>query len=148
MEEPKQDTKHIDETQPDVFEFIIEEENRFKTGIGVPVIDGWDFEMYKHIRHSVLYKYGQLAETTKTDDKPVENIILPILNVAYRSEDIDVKDIELYVDNKKNYYKSLIVKKFHDRWARENEMDTLLDLLKVSKIDFGLGLIKDVNGEP
>lgn len=103
--------------------------------------------MYKHIRLSVLYKYGQL-DTGKTDDKPVENIILPILNVAYRLEDINVKDIEAYVNDPKNYYKSLLVRKFHNKWAREFEIDTFIDAVKTSWIDFGLGLVKNNGKKP
>jgi len=134
------------DTREGVFEYIQREEKEFKTK-GVPIVDGWDFEMYKHIRLSTLYKYGQL-DTGKTDDKPVENIILPILNVAYRLEDIDVKDIEPYVDDPKNYFKSFFVKKFHARWARKYEIDTFIDQTKTSWIDYGLGLVKNVGKEP
>ena len=133
-------------TELTVFDYITQEETAFKTA-GVPIVDGWDFEMHNHIRRTVLYKYGQL-ETGKTDDKPVENIILPILNVAYRSEDIDVKDIIPYVDDKNNTHKSLLVKKFHDRWARREELDTFIDAVNASRIDFGLGLVKFVGGKP
>ena len=134
-------------TNETVFEYITREEIEYKTGPGVPVIDGWDFKMHEHIRLSVLYKYGQL-DSGKTDDKPVENIILPILNVAYRLEDINVKDIEPYVDDSKNYFKSFLVKKFHDRWARKFEIDTFIDSVKTSWIDFGLGLVKNVGKNP
>ena len=136
----------MENTSETVFDYIKREESEFQT-TGVPLVDGWDFEMYKHIRFAVLYKHGQL-DSGKTENKPVENIILPILNVAYRSEDIDVKDIIPYVDDKKNYHKSLLVKKFHDRWAREFEIDTFLDNLKISKIDFGLVLVKNNKDYP
>jgi len=134
----------------DVFQFIKTEETLFQTGVGVPVVDGWDFDMYNHIRKSTLYKFGQLANRTKTDDDPVINIILPILNVAYRAENIDVKDIIPYVNDPKNQHKSMFVKKFHDRWARseEFEMDEFLDDLQESKTDFGLVLVKKGGGHP
>lgn len=109
-------------------------------------MDGWDFEMHRHIRLSVLYKYGQL-DSGKTDDKPVENIILPILNVAYRLEDIDVKDINPYVNEAKNFWKSFFVKKFHDKWARKFEIDTFIDEAKISRIDFGLTLVKNFDNK-
>ena len=134
------------ETRENVFEYIQREEKEFQTH-GVPIIDGWDFEMYRHIRLSVLYKYGQL-DTGKTDDKPVENIILPILNVAYRLEDINIKDIEPYVNDKDNYYKSFLVRKFHNKWVRKFEIDTFIDSVKTSWIDFGLGLVKNKGKNP
>jgi hypothetical protein len=134
----------MEKTTENVFDYIIREENNFKFGTGVPIVDGWDWKMHEHIRKSTLYKYGQLANRTKTDDDPVINIILPILNVSYRSEDIDLKDIIPYVDDPQNNHKSLIVKKFHDRWARQEEfeMDEFIDDLKTEKTDYGLTLIK------
>ena len=133
--------KIMEETREDVFSYIKREETEFQTH-GVPVIDGWEFSMHEHIRRSILYKYGQLWGRTKTDDDPVENIILPILNVAYRLEDIEVKQITPYVNSDKDSHKSLFVKKFHDRWARKNEVDTFFDKVKTEWIDFGLGLVK------
>jgi len=129
-----------------VFSFIKNEEKNFQNK-GVPIVDGWDFHMYNHIRLTTLYKYGQL-DSGKTDDKPVENIILPILRVASRLEDINVKDIQPYVDDRENHFKSFLVKKFHDRWARENDIDTLIDRIKDSWIDFGLGVVKNKGKSP
>ena len=137
----------MEKTTETVYEYILREEQEFKTGMGVPVVDGWDFKMHEHIRLTTLYKYGQLS-TGKTDDKPVENIILPILNVAYRLEDIDVKDIKIYVDDKNLFHKSFVLKKFHARWARKFEIDTFLDRLKTSWIDFGLALVKNKGKSP
>ena len=134
-------------TTETVYQYILREEKEFQTGPGVPVVDGWDFKMHEHIRLTTLYKYGQLS-TGKTDDKPVENIILPILNVAYRLEDINVKDIKIYVDDKNLFHKSFIIRKFHDRWARKFEIDTFLDNLKTSWIDFGLSLVKNRKNHP
>jgi hypothetical protein len=130
----------------DIYSYILDEEKSFKT-TGVPVIDGWDFEMYRHIKKSVLYKYGQL-EKNMTENTPVENIILPILNVAYRLEDVNVKDIECYVNDPKNYHLSFFTRKFHDRWTRKYEIDTFIDEAKDSRIDFGLCLVKNVNNRP
>lgn len=136
--------------QEDVFSFIKNEETEFQSGMGVPVIDGWDFKMYEHIRKSTLYKYGQLANRVKTDNDPVINIILPILNVAYRLLDVDVKDIVPYVDMENSRHLSLLVKRFHDRWARREEfdLDDYLDELKEQWYDFGLGLTKKGSGHP
>lgn len=102
--------------------------------------------MYDHIRLSTLYKHGQL-ESGKTDDKPVKNIIKPILNVAYRSEGFDVKDITPFVNSSKDSYKSFLVRKYHNRWARKWNIDTFIDEMVESYTDFGLSLVKNVNQE-
>lgn len=125
-----------------VFNYIIREETAYQT-TGVPVVDGYEFKMYEHIRLSTLYKNGQLAEGNPSGLKPIKNIIRPILNVAYRSEGFDVKDIEPYVDDKDNYYKSFLVRKYHDRWARKNNLDTIIDDSVETYIDNGLILLKN-----
>lgn len=126
-----------------VFDYILSEESSYQT-LGVPIVDQWDFRMHQHIQLSTLYKYGQLS-TGKTDDKPVKNIVKPVLNVARRSEGFDVKDIEPYVNDQDNHFKSFLVRKFHDKWARKWGIDTVIDESMDSFIDYGLTLVKDVN---
>lgn len=115
----------------------------------ITVIDGYDFNFKEHIRTSVLYKNSQLESGKNKgqgDEKPVKNITLPILRLQYRTEGFDVKDIELFVDDAKNYYKSFLVKKYHTKWARENHMDTFIDQLVESYVDFGGVLVKRTKG--
>ena len=57
-----------------------------------------------------------------------------------------MKDIEIYVNNSDNYHKSLLVRKFHDKWALKHEMDTFIDELVESYVDYGGVLIKKVDG--
>lgn len=128
----------------DIYKYIIAEEISYKT-MPVPIVDGYEWHMHKHIQLSTLYKNSRL-ETGNTDDKPVKNIIRPILNVSYRSEGFDVKDIEPYVNSEKDYFKSFLVKKFHAKWAKKNDMDTFIDELVESYVDYGGALVKNVNG--
>jgi len=60
-----------------------------------------------------MYNNSQLT-TGKDDFKPVKNITRPILNLQRRSEDVDVKDVQLYADDKDKYHLSFLVKKYHD----------------------------------
>lgn len=124
-----------------IYTYIEEQEVAFKTKI--PLEDGWFWNFRDHIRLSFLYKHAQFE--TKNDDRelrPFKNIARPILNVQYRTEGFDVKDIEIYVDNPDDYHKSFLVKKWHDRWARENAMDTFIDDLVQSFVDYGGALVK------
>lgn len=133
-------------TQPDnIFDYIIKEENAYQ--LPVDIVDEWQWGMKEHIKTSIFYKNGRLL-TGNFDDKPVKNIILPILNLEYRAEDIDVKDIMLYVDNPELYHLSFLVKKYHDDvFVVENDIDTFIDEEKEEMIDLGASLIKDT-GEP
>ena len=110
----------------------------------VDVVDGWRWNFREHVNTSILYKNGRL-KTGNHDDKPVKNIVLPILNLEYRAEDIDVKDIQLYVDDPDQNYLSFFIKKYHDDvFVIENDVDTFIDEEKEEHIDLGGVLVKDV----
>jgi hypothetical protein len=133
------------ETKPEkIYEYIATEETNYKTH-GVPIIDGYEFKMYEHIRLSTLYKNSKFSTGKDDGNRPYKNIIRPIVNVAYRSEGFDVKDIEPYVNDADNYYKSLLVRKYHNRFARKNDLDTFIDEVVESYVDYGLALVKNVN---
>ena len=129
-----------------IYDFITTEEANFN--LPIAVIEGWDWNFKEHINVSTLYKNSQLTTNKNKgtiDEKPVKNIVSPILDLRYRAEDIDVKDIVLYVDDPEKYHLSFLVKKYHDDvFVIENDLDTYFDELKESKIDFGGGLTKDI----
>jgi len=125
----------------DIYAYIVSEEENYKLPIDLM---GWDWSMFEHVKTAFYYKHGRL-KTGNEDDKPVKNIVRPILNLQYRTEDIDVKDIFLYVDNPEKYHLSFLIKKYHDEvFVREHDLDTLWDDLNESRIDYGGGLLKNV----
>lgn len=127
-----------------IYDFIKREEVNF--ALPIPINDAWNWNFRNHVRLSTLYKNSQFSTgntEAERDHKPFKNIIRPILNLRYRAEDIDVKDVILYVDNPDNYHLSFLVKKYHDDvFVLEHDLDTYFDKLKESKIDFGGGLSK------
>jgi len=131
------------EKYQDIFAYITTQEEAYKSQ---PIdLMGWEWLMYEHIKKAFFYKHGRLM-TGNDQNKPVKNIIRPILNLQYRTEDIDVKDIFLYVDNPDEYHLSFLIKKYHDEvFVREYDLDTLWDRLNQSRIDFGGGLLKKIN---
>lgn len=125
-----------------IFDFITSQESSFKTPITLP--GQWSWNMQQHIELSYLYNNSQLS-TGKDDFKPVKNITRPILNLQHRAEDIDLKDVQIYVDDPDSHHLSLLVKKYHDEvFVEENDLDTFFDELNVSRIDYGGGLSKSV----
>lgn len=127
----------------DIFDYIKSMEAQYK--MPIPINDSWDWSMRDHIELTELYNNSQL-KTGKNDFKPVKNITRPILNLQHRTEDIDVKDVQIYVDDPKKYHLSFLVKKYHDDvFVIENDMDTFFDELNISRIDFGAGLSKKLN---
>ena len=126
------------------YSFIQGEKSSFKKPI--ILVEGWNFSWITHIRRSVLYKNSQFEEANDNrETRPFKNIVRPILNVQYRTEGFDVKDIEIYVNDPQNYYKSFLVKKFHEKWALQHEMDTFIDEVVESYVDFGGVLVKNVD---
>lgn len=127
-----------------IAEYIIAEKAAFRTR-KVPLTDGYEWNMYDHIRKSFLYKHSKFATGADDNTRPFKNIILPVIRVAYRSEGFDVKDIVPFVNERKNYYKSFLIKKYHPKWARKYSIDTFIDELVESYVDYGLALVKNVN---
>ena len=129
-----------------IFDYISDRETAYATGI--PLGDSWDWSMKTHLQESFLYKNGQLLSGKNKgsiNEKPVKNIIPPILNVRYQAEDIDVKNIELYVDDPEKHHLSFLVKKYHDDvYVVENDIDSFLDDIKEEKIDMGGTIIMDI----
>lgn len=126
----------------DIYSYIQAEEGKMNDS--VDICDGWRWSLREHCNTSILYKNGRL-KTGNYDDKPVKNIVLPILNLEYRAEDIDVKDIQLYVDDPDLNYLSFFIKKHHDDvFVIENDVDTFIDEEKEEHIDLGGVLVKDV----
>lgn len=129
----------------EVYDYIIEQENKYKTE-KVPLASNWtDWNMYEHVDRSFTLKNSRFYQGNQDYRRPFNNVILPIANVNYRSEGFDVKDVQIYVDNKDAYHKSFFARKFHTWWAVENKIDTAIDESVESYFDYGLTLVKNVN---
>ncbi len=127
----------------DIFGYIKSQESMYQKPIELP--GGWRWGMKEHIETSYLYTHSQLVTGDK-EFKPVKNITRPILNLNHRTEDIELKDVQIYVDDPENYHLSFLVKKYHDDvFAQENDLDTFFDELNVSRIDYGAGLSKQLD---
>ncbi len=118
-----------------VFQYIQEEEVRYQT-MPVPVIEGYNWSMYQHCRRTLMYLNSRY-ETGNFGDQPFNNIVLDKINLQHRAVDIDVKDIQLFVDDPDEYYKSFIVRKYHDQWARENDLGEFFNDMSETWTDYG-----------
>ncbi len=125
----------------DIFSYITEQEEAFKKP--VPIESNWYWNFPEHVMRSFSYKHSQFEEDNEDrGERPFKNIVRPILNVQYRTEGFDVKDIDIYVDNADEYYKSFLLRKYYQKWALKNEMDTFIDELVESFVDYGGALVK------
>ena len=128
-----------------IFKFITAEEAAYRTR-EIEISDNNFFQMSDHIRVSMSMKYGKFIDSTNDlkYKQAKRNIVLPILRLRYRLEDIDVKDILIYVDEPEKTHLSFIVKKYwEDVFLLENDFDGFLDRMHRDPIDLGGGLVKD-----
>ena len=128
----------------DVFSYITQEENNFKT-VRIPLTSSKDWNMSEHIERCTNVANGWFHKGANDGNRPYNDIVTPIINVAFRSEGFDVKDIVPFVDDVRESYKSFIVKKRHPQWARKQELDTFIDDVVESSIIYDLVLVKDIN---
>lgn len=128
----------------DVFQYIKSEEKNWRT-VRVPLTNSKDWNMHEHIERCTNVANGWFHRGNNDGNRPYNDIVTPIINVAFRSEGFDVKDIVPYVNDAVNYYKSFLVKKYHPQWARKNQLDTLIDEVVETSIIYDLVIIKDVS---
>ena len=128
----------------DVFSYIKEEENNWRT-VRIPLTNSKDWNMYEHIQRCTNVANGWFHRGANDGNRPYNDIVTPVINVAFRSEGFDVKDIIPFVNDAQNFYKSFLVKKYHPQWARKNHLDTFIDEVVESSIIYDLVLIKDIN---
>lgn len=133
------------ENRTNVFDYITSEVISYKTKT-ITLGENWNWNMYEHVNRSFLMKHSKFFKgSNELGNRPYKNVIRPILNVGYRSEGFDVKDIQPFVNNPDNYYKSFLVRQFHPKWAVKNQMDTFIDEIVESYVDYGLAIAKNVN---
>lgn len=124
-----------------IFDYIQSEETAYAKP--VQLTEGWSWSMKDHLNRSFLYMNSQFEEDNDNRTfRPFKNIVLPILNIQFRTEGFDVKDIQIYVDNADDYFKSLLIKKYHDTWAPLNEIDTFIDEVVESYGTYGGVLVR------
>lgn len=128
----------------DVFSYITAEKNNWRTA-RVPITNSKDWNMYEHIERCTNVANAWFNKGANDGMRPYNDIVTPIIDVAFRSEGFDVKDIVPYVNDASNYYKSFLVKKYHPKWARRNELDTFIDEVVETSIIYDLVIVKNVN---
>jgi hypothetical protein len=127
-----------------VYEFIINEQTNYQT-VKIPVTSSYEWNMSDHIERCTNVANGWYHSGKNDGLRRYDDIVTPIINVAVRTEGFDVKDIVPYVNSINESYKSFLIKKFHPKWARKNELDTFIDDIVESSVIYDLVLVKNVN---
>lgn len=132
---------------PDFFSWVKQQEASFETD-EIRVGDNWRWNFRKHVQLIFHLKNGVFFTGENDWMRAFKNIMEPILNLNYWSEDIEVKDIVFYIEEKADRVLSFLVKKYHDEvFVKENNLDTLFDEITESDLDYG-GVLVQKTTEP
>lgn len=130
---------------PDIYTYVKEQEASFETE-EIKLGDNWNWNLRNHVQLIFHLKNGVFFSGENNWMRAFKNIMEPLLNLAYWTEDIDVKDIVFFVEGKDSRALSFLIKKYHDEvYVRENNLDTLLDEITESDIDYGGVLVQKTN---
>src|SRR3990167_3453565 len=129
---------------PNIFSYITTEKTSYQTR-EVQILDNWSWSMVQHITTSISMKLGKFLNSSNDlkTKSPFRNIVLRNLRLRYRAEDIDVKDVTLYVEDIGKQHLSFLIKKYYqDVFLIENDLDSFFDRALREKIDLGGTLVK------
>jgi len=110
-----------------------------------PIVDGLE----KHIQEIIadaefatnsVYRNGNIDEIGRY--LPYYNAINFRLNVAVRSTDVDLKDIDIVSDNPKDVVKTKVLRKEFYNWAKQNRFSQFLNKLGRTRAKYGGVIVK------
>lgn len=130
---------------PSIYSFIKSEEAAFEAD-EIQVGDNWHWNFRRHVQLIFHLKNGVFFTGENNWLRAFKNIMEPILNLSYWTEDIELKDVVFYIENKSGRILSFFVKKYHDEvFVKENNLDQLFDEITESDIDYGGVLVQKTN---
>lgn len=131
-----------------IYDWVKKEESRFETE-EIQVGDNWNWSFRKHVQLIFHLMNGVFYTGSNDWMRAFKNIMEPILNLAYWSEDIEVKDVVFYIESENGRELSFLVKKYHDEvYVKKYNLDTLFDEITESDLDYGGVLLQKQDGKP
>lgn len=135
--------------EPTIYSYIKKEEASFQTD-EIQLGDNWNWNFRDHVQLIFHLKNGVFFTGQNNWLRAFKNIMDPLLNLAYWTEDIEVKDVLFFIEEQSGRVLSFLIKKYHDEvYVRENDLDTLFDEITESDLDYGGVLVQKTNtGRP
>lgn len=128
--------------KPDIYGFIQSEESNFQTD-EVRVGDNWNWNFRDHVQLIFHLKNGVFYTGSNDYLRAFKNIMEPMLNLSYWTEDIEVKDVVFYIEERTGRVLSFLVKKYYEEvYVKENNLDTFFDEVTESDLDYGGVLVQ------
>lgn len=134
--------------QESIYNYIKEQETAYDTQ-EIRVGNNWLWNMKRHIQMIFHLKNGIFFTGENNFLRAFKQVMKPVLNLAYWSQDIEVKDIEFYIEDDDDRVLSFLIKKYHDEiYVKENNLDTLIDEIGEEDIDYGGVLVQKGQKRP
>jgi len=133
---------------PSIYSYIKDKESQYDTQ-EISVGTNWNWSMKTHIQMIFHMKNSQFYTGDNDYMRAFKNIMEPILNLAYWTEDIEVKDVVFYIENKGGRALSFLIKKYHDdKYVKEHDLDQLFDEITEDDVDYGGVLVQKGEKRP
>ena len=127
---------------PSIHDYIKSQESAYNTE-EIRVGDNWMWSFKRHVQMIFHLKNGIFFTGENNYLRIFKKIMRPILNLAYWSQDIEVKNIIFFIENEAGRILSFFIKKYHDEiYVKENNIDTLLDNVTEEDVDYGGVLVQ------
>lgn len=128
--------------QPSIFDYVTQEESAFETQ-EVQIGENWYWNMKRHVQLIFHLKNGIFFTGANDWLRAFKNIIEPMLELSYWTEDLEVKDVTFFIESATGKVLSFFVKKYHDEvYTREVDLDTMFDEITESDLDYGGVLVQ------
>lgn len=132
----------------DIYSYVKEEEGKFQTQ-EIRVGENWYWNFMKHVQMIFHLKNGIFYTGENNWLRAFKNIMNPLIKLSNWTEDIEVKDIILYVENAKGRVLSFLLKKYHDEvYTKEHDVDAVLDDITDSDNTYGGALVQTTDDMP
>src|SRR3990167_8871831 len=130
---------------PSIYDYIKSEEASFEAD-EIQVGSNWFWNFRNHVQLIFHLKNGVFFTGENNWLRAFKNIMEPMLDLAYWTEDIEVKDVVFFIENKTGRAASFIIKKYYEEvYVRENDLDTFFDEITESDVDYGGVLVQKTN---
>lgn len=126
----------------DIYSWIKSEEAKFETD-EIQVGDNFHWNFRKHVQLIFHLVNGVFYTGDNNWLRAFKNIMEPILNLSFWTEDIEVKDVTFYIEEQDSRALSFLIKKYHDEvYVKEHDLDTMFDEITESDLTYGGVLVQ------
>lgn len=133
---------------PDIYSYVKTQESDFQSSekrIG----ENWNWNFRTHVQMIFHLKHGVFYTGENDWLRAFKNIMQPIIDLSNWTEDLEAKDVTIFIEDEDGRALSFLIKKYHDEvYVREHDLDTLFDSVTESDNTYGGVLVERGYKEP